>query len=217
MEEVEHDADGGVKEKAQARVPYAAIDRFMGETFASQLLKEACAREVDFDRTEVTSDEESRALDLDSRRSWMLRNGRVLLGEFEAQVRHQASNLLASIGMEPIADLIFECGLFAHRDGDYFRKHIDLFAAERRRHATHDRIATLVYYLHMQPKRFEGGELVLYPVAGPSEPVRLAPEHDRLVAFPAYLPHEVEPITIAGDAFAHARFSINCWLGRPRE
>ncbi|QKG70295.1 2OG-Fe(II) oxygenase [Erythrobacter mangrovi] len=216
MNRVEHDADGGVKEKAQTRMPHAAIDHFMGETYASQLLAEACAREADFARTEVTSDEEPRALDLDARRSWTLRGGSALLNRFEAQVRSQADGLLAAVGMAPIADLVLECGLFAHRHGDYFRRHIDLFAAERRRHATHDRIATLVYHLHIQPKRFGGGELVLYSLAGAAGALRLPPEHDRLVVFPAYLPHEVEPVSVPGDAFAHARFSINCWLGRPR-
>jgi SM-20-related protein len=51
---------------------------------------------------------------------------------------------------------------------------------------------------------------------GPLVAVAVEPEHNRLVAFPAFVPHEVVPISCPGNAFADRRFSINCWLHRAR-
>lgn len=216
MGAVEHEAPRGVKRKSPVRVQHAILDGFLGDGPAADLLAGALAREGDFMRAEVTSDDEHRAIDLDARRSWVLRGGAGLLAPFEGRVRAIADTLLGVIGMGPLDGLILESSLCVHRDGDYFHRHIDLFAAARRRHATHDRIATLVWYLNARPKGFTGGELVLHPLLGDAPPTPIVPEHDRLVIFPAYLPHEVTEVTVPNDRFADARFSINCWLSRPR-
>lgn len=78
-----------------------------------------------------------------------------------------------------------------------------------------DRVLSLVYYLHREPKVFGGGNLVMHALMGEEQRV-ITPRHDRLVAFPSIAQHQVEPISLPGDNFADARFPLVCWLGRTR-
>ena len=57
-----------------------------------------------------------------------------------------------------------------------------------------------VYHFHREPKALSGGGL-------------------RLHRFGATLkaPHEVRPVACPSMAFADSRFSVNCWIYRPRD
>ena len=72
-----------------------------------------------------------------------------------------------------------------------------------------------VYYFHVQPLGFSGGELVIHPF-GLSEASVIEPRDNRLVVFPSFALHEVLPVVCPNDGFASARFSINCWLRRAK-
>ena len=76
-------------------------------------------------------------------------------------------------------------------------------------------MVSAVYYFHRQPRGFSGGQLAIYPIDA-GDAATIEPMHDRLVVFPSFAPHEVLPVTVPGNAFADARFSINCWLRRER-
>jgi Rps23 Pro-64 3,4-dihydroxylase Tpa1-like proline 4-hydroxylase len=103
-----------------------------------------------------------------------------------------------------------------YSNGDFFRAHNDTGAKNTRR-------ITFTFNLHERPKRFEGGDLLLYDtyfrqnsmIVG--EPLfartytRLAPEDNRLIFFPSEFFHEVVSV-VGGDKLRHARYSITGWF-----
>lgn len=109
-----------------------------------------------------------------------------------------------------------ELELVAHRDGAFFKPHLDTFAGVNREGEASDRLISIVYYFHLGPRGFRGGDLVLHPFVPGAEPLPIAPEDNRLVAFPSFAWHEVSPVEVPGDAFEDARFAVNCWLHRAR-
>ncbi len=78
----------------------------------------------------------------------------------------------------------------AHREGSFFIPHLDTFTSANRAEQQTDRVVTMVYYFHIQPRRFTGGALALYPFAR-GEPILLDPADNRLIAFPSFALHEV--------------------------
>lgn len=135
---------------------------------------------------------------------------------FRPLVEHRAPALLRELGLPALEEFDPELELAAHRDGGFFGRHIDTATGDLRlRHAT-NRMASIVYYFQLEPDGFSGGELLIHPLAGNGAPARIAPRHNRLVAFPSFLPHEVARVNVPGDRFENARFSINCWLHRKR-
>ena len=108
-----------------------------------------------------------------------------------------------------------EYELVAHRDGSFFRRHIDTATQSARENTKSDRVVTAVYYFHDMPKQFTGGELALAPL-GPGAPKLIEPANNRLVAFPSFVPHEVLPVACPVNDFSNARFAVNIWLRREK-
>lgn len=125
---------------------------------------------------------------------------------FEAQAPHAA----ATLGIGPFALAGISIDLVQHRDGDFYRRHVDVERQAAR--APGERMISMVYYFHALPKRFSGGVLRLYPSGEGAAPHDVAPEDDRLVIFSPHCLHEVLPVVCPSGAFADARFSINCWI-----
>ena len=75
---------------------------------------------------------------------------------------------------------------------------------------------SLFYYLHREPRAFDGGELRLQlpPVVPGEQPtyVDIEPEQNRLVAFPSGLVHEVRPVSVPTNRFEDRRFALSAWL-----
>jgi Rps23 Pro-64 3,4-dihydroxylase Tpa1-like proline 4-hydroxylase len=104
------------------------------------------------------------------------------------------------------------------RDGDFFRAHRDTGNNSNRR-------ITFLYYLYEAPKRFTGGDLVLYdslvhldsrndPASGfhPSLYTRLPCTDNELVCFPSEYYHEALAVAGLGDDTRGARVAINGWF-----
>lgn len=94
----------------------------------------------------------------------------------------------------------------AYNDGSAFGKHSDADAGG----PNWQRRLSGIYYLHAQPRRFDGGSLALYDRRGRAHMVE--PEHNSAVFFPRDLLHEVLPVTCASKAFEDSRFAINVWI-----
>jgi Rps23 Pro-64 3,4-dihydroxylase Tpa1-like proline 4-hydroxylase len=188
---------------------HQVIDDFLDAGDADRLLDQMLAREASFTPSEVTVGKDGTLAP--AFRSSLRLPGRVgvdLTG-FTAAVHARFEALCAATGLTPFPIDHTERSIVAHRQGDFYRRHVDTGAA----HRGHVRILSSVYYLHRRPVGFSGGELALYPFAGDGDPTLVAPLHNRLVVFPAFVPHEVLPTTCPGG-FADSRFSINCWLHR---
>lgn len=105
----------------------------------------------------------------------------------------------------PIGEV--ELQLTSHNDGEYYHWHRDNGTPQ-----TEARQITFVYYFHGEPRRFGGGELVLYPSQGEAHTVD--PLNDSLVFFSSATRHEVRPVTCPSGRFADGRFTINGWIRR---
>ena len=74
-----------------------------------------------------------------------------------------------------------------HKPGDFFSLHQDNCTNE-----TKSRKITFVYYLHSIPKKFSGGELILYPTS--TKTVTIPPDNNSIIFFDSSIPHEVKTI-----------------------
>lgn len=94
----------------------------------------------------------------------------------------------------------------AYNDAGSFRKHSDASAGG----PNWQRRLSGIYYVHAQPRKFEGGSLALYDRHG--RPHRVEPDHNSAVFFPRDLVHEVLPVSCASKAFEDSRFALNVWI-----
>jgi Rps23 Pro-64 3,4-dihydroxylase Tpa1-like proline 4-hydroxylase len=137
------------------------------------------------------------------------------LGPFEAVMKARISDLvpqmIAALRMPPIEVAKIELEMVAHGDGAFYRRHTD---ASPRRVAPTIRALSAVYYFHGRPRGFSGGALRLYPMGAPIPErfVDIEPEHNRLIVFPSWAPHEVMPVSCPSGEFRDSRFAINCWV-----
>ena len=148
-----------------------------------------------------------------SRRKAQIVDGRVIEREvrpwFEAPLRDAFSRALPRLRMREPSRCWVELAMTAYLPGGFFDKHLD-----DGRHTT--RMVSFVYYFHRQPKRFSGGELLLYDGDGIGAFTLIEPRHNSIVFYPASGIHEVA--TVHGDSvdFDNARFAIHGWLHRQR-
>ena len=106
-----------------------------------------------------------------------------------------------------------EMHVTAHPAGGFYDVHRDNADSRFR-----SRKLTFVYYFHREPKRFSGGDLLLYDTdleTGSGSRTafsRIEPLRNSLVVFPSGYYHEVTPVECATDDFGDGRFTVNGWI-----
>ena len=129
-----------------------------------------------------------------------------------------------------------ELEVTAHPSGGFFRPHQDTGYGRTGSRSEHrdaeplshtaygrsdSRLVTFAYYFHREPKRFAGGDLLLYdtsPAMGGYRAAafsRIQPVNNSLVLFPSSYFHAVLPVHANDDVFENARFTVNGWLHAP--
>lgn len=191
---------------------HVAIERALGPELSDRLLAYALAEEPRFRPALVDRQDQPPARDANVRVSATLPDLGAFGPLFEARMRELLPRLLAELRMSPFELARIELELAAHGDGAFFTRHVD---AER---LGNTRMISVVYYAHARPKGFTGGALRLHPLVTPpgGGHTDVAPDHNRLVAFPSWAPHEVLPVSCPSGRFADSRFAVNCWLHRRR-
>jgi SM-20-related protein len=190
--------------------PFRHIHDFLSADLSDRILNYAAERQSDF-RPSTTS-ANGMAMVSDHRISMTLND----LGPLKSEV---AQHILAALPevIDQLKISAFEVGevelqLAAHGDGALFVTHIDTGVHEKKEKP---RVISMVYYLHTRPKQFSGGNLRLHtlPIGEEEvEPVDISPDHNSLLAFPSFAPHEVLPIVAPGVEFKDWRFAVNCWV-----
>ena len=194
--------------------PHVVIDGFLQPDLHGRLLDGVLGGESRFEPTQVRAGAAGDVADTQIRQSWHARDGLgPLKDEFREALIVPLDAIREQLRIPPFKVARFELELAVHRDGGFYRPHIDIHTGDGR--ADTDRMLTMVYYFHRQPAGFTGGEIALYPLSRDG-PKLIEPLDNRLVAFPAFALHEVRPIACPGDAWANARFSVNCWFNRRR-
>ena len=133
---------------------------------------------------------------------------------FDRYVRAMVPELIRQLRVTPFIAGDIELELAAHNEGAHFALHGDLYTG--RSSAMGSRMLSAVYYFHQMPKGFSGGHLRLHRIgAVPGDlGVEIAPDHNSLVVFPSWAPHEVLTVHCPSGAFADSRFAVNCWIYR---
>ena len=123
----------------------------------------------------------------------------------------EAPSIARSLGV-PLARLgRIETQLAISRDdSDALPKHVDNDRPE-----TASRRISFVYYAHAEPRRFDGGELVLHDASG--RMTVIAPEGDSIAIFPSNVLHEVRPVRPranrnVSESLAEGRVTLNGWI-----
>ena len=83
-----------------------------------------------------------------------------------------------------------------------------------------NRLITLVYYFHKEPKKYKGGEIQFTrsPISNGKildkneTPINITPENNMMVIFGSKVAHTVLPTT-SPKTFDNGRFSVNIWIG----
>lgn len=194
--------------------PHLVIDQFLPAELHQQLVAHVLAHENRFEPAKVIEDGEETYGD--GRSALICAAGLgPLLDPFQQQVNAAVPQFCSGSGVPPFKADWLEIELAAHRDEHFFKAHTDTRLAENRAGVKSDRVLTLVYYFRARPAGFSRGELAVYPF-GPGEPVLVQPLDNRMLAMPSFALHEVRPVSVPGNAFEDARFSINVWLHRNR-
>jgi len=199
---------------AAAPVPHLLIDGFLGEPRVRELMEWALASEDQFRDSGFYTSKEGARVDKSVRDCKHLLELGPRRAAFSETVDTILERATRELGTGALSSAKKEIEMVWNGDGGFFKRHADA----PRRPDGHDsvRALTLVYYFHVLPKRFEGGELRLYSPPPNAAALDIAPLCDRLVVFPSFVVHEVLPTRCATAHFADGRFSINCWIRRPR-
>jgi len=205
---------------AQARCPHLVFRNVLGTDIVAELLQHVARHEADF-KAAVIRSRRSGERRVDPRQRDCLFLGD--LGPFKPMIdsfiRGAIPKMLAELQLGEAAAEPREFEICAYGDGGHFGAHVDTNELTDR-----VRVISCVYYFAVSPRRFSGGELRLHglPVrsaeGATAAPVAvdIAPETDTLVAFPSWMRHEVLPVRVPSGAWADRRFSINCWVLRPK-
>jgi hypothetical protein len=192
--------------------PFRALSDFLAPADVARLLDYAEANEAAFTPTQVGVGGKGR-VDTSFRVSRACRD----LGEtsllLTERLKAVAPELVADLKMTPFETSRVELQLVAHGDGAFYRRHIDTQTTSDTQNL---RVLSGVYYLNRAPKRFSGGALRFYAIGDEGRFVDVEPVHNTLVVFPAWVPHEVLPVSCPSGDFMDSRFAVNCWLHRRR-
>lgn len=204
--------------------PIARIEGFLSEQDRSALLQWVLAHPERFKSATVSLEDEI-SVKPATRQALTTRDFESELNWLQDRFRAVQDDLLQNLRLTVPAIEALELEIAAHGNGAHFAPHVDIPVGAGRKPLggrpgrTDDRLLSAVYYFHGEPKRFEGGNLRLYPLgADPKDAAKKAvqfvdvePNQNTLVAFPAWATHEVRAIKCPSEAFADCRFAVNCW------
>lgn len=200
----------------QAEPPaYVQIEDFLTPDENERVLKYALDKEQAFTgSTVLTADGEPKEDDHRKSRVLFEIMSSPWFKVFEQRLRLHFTHLGPSLGLDLDNLNLNELQLTASNDGDFFKAHADSSEANEK---VASRQLTFVYYFHMEPKPYSGGDLVIYEdpygshTGGRAE--ALPPRNNCLVAFPSAALHEVDMVHCPSGAFQDSRFTINGWYG----
>lgn len=174
-----------------------ADDAKFGETWIGQADK---VRLDPFKRRSATMADDSAI------RKWFLPRINDLIGD---------ERILERLGLAPFAVGMRELQVTRHLDGGFYRVHRDAGLAGD---VSATRTLTYVYYFHRTPRRFTGGDLLLFDHGEDGKRssglgfTRLAPDDDTLVFFASDRLHTVTPVSLSSNDPMDGRWTVNGWL-----
>lgn len=153
-----------------------------------------------------------------ARNSMILKNSDMFWDMFSPYVMEALADhrVAETFGIDPERMISFERQVTGHGDGAFFLAHIDADDAEVVPR-TGPRLISYVYYFHTQPRRFEGGDLLIFDgdhsrgQCRRDAFTRVAPADNSIVFFPSRALHEVERVSMPDHPLIDGRFTLNGW------
>jgi Rps23 Pro-64 3,4-dihydroxylase Tpa1-like proline 4-hydroxylase len=189
--------------------PVIVIDHFLGEVAAKRLFQYAINRESGFRPSTVALGHQN-ILDESRRVSKVNSDIEEAMPLIEPAIRKAVDEAIPKLGLVNVESYFLEPQLTWSGDGAFFKMHVDTL-----HRLANQRVMTVLYYFHKEPKAFTRGQLRLYGLgadANSRSRQEIEPEIDRAVLFPAWFPHEVLPVHCSSAAFADGRFALSCWV-----
>jgi len=169
-------------------------------------------RRDDFAPTAVLEASGTQEADSDTRRSESLTSLGDLMEWFPERVATLVPGLRKRLRVPPFRAGLHSIKISAYHHGHFFGLHHDdnVGAAASRRFG-------FIYYFEFPPRRFSGGELILFDrdpdsLLPTASFTNLAPVHNTLVIIPANTWHEVLPIHCPSEDWLAGRFTLSGWI-----
>jgi hypothetical protein len=139
----------------------------------------------------------------------------VELAWFLQKLQGLLSSCWNRLGVEPFEIVNREIQVTNHRDGDFLTLHRDCSVSGPSR----SRTVSFVYYFCRTPKKFTGGDLLMFDPVGPgvsgnSTFTRIQPQSNQLLIFPSYCYHQVTEVSCESSDFLDSRLSVHGCLHR---
>jgi len=202
--------------QAQAVTPVVVLDEFLVAQEWRGLLEYVLSREPDFTHTHVIGAGGASILDYGTRRSRVLFDPGPFVQVFTERLATFFPHVLTRLHHPEFPVSRVEIQITGTGNQEFFRKHTDNGSDD-----VASREITFVYFFHSEPRLFSGGELRIYDTlnengrATSPGPHRVVyPLQNQMVLFPSGCLHEILPVGIPSDNFAHRRFTVNGWLHR---
>ena len=193
------------------QAPVIIVDDFIGRASAEQLFQYAIAHESGFRPSTVAFGHRD-VVDESRRLSKVNQDIDSAMPLIEPAIREAVDEAIPKLGLVNVDSYLLEPELAWCGDGGFFKMHTDTLYRDR---LANQRVMTVTYYFHKEPKAFTGGQLRLYGLgadANSQVQQEIEPRFDRAVFFPSWFPHEVSPVHCSSAAFADGRFAISCWV-----
>ncbi|BCL33820.1 2OG-Fe(II) oxygenase [Nostoc sp. MS1] len=189
---------------------YIQLDNFLSAKEHERLIKYVLANKSAFAQTNTSTN------DKNYRRSMALYSFPEFSELIVNKIQRMIPDIISKLDMPSFNVSQIESQLTAHNDGNFYKVHNDNGSPE-----TATRELTYVYYFYREPKKFSGGELVIYDsevknnfyVSAESFKT-VEPRNNSLVFFLSRYMHEVLPVNCPSKSFADSRFTINGWVRR---
>ena len=191
-------------------VPFVRMTNFLTPARCDRLLEVALHRRECFSTAGVNPESprldpkaritlEADARTLSDFRPWFARKIRSVLPEVSARLQ------MASLDRYRL-----DVAMRVYLTGGFYRAHSD-----RTRGSHHPRRLSFVYFFHREPRRFRGGDLLLYDTNDDTGDFtgaafsRIVPLRNGIIFFPSRAWHQVTPVQCETNDFGDGRWAVN--------
>ena len=132
------------------------------------------------------------------------------------EIRSVLPDVLARLGMAGLDRYGMSMGMRVYLGGGFYRAHADNLSPANR-----SRVLSFVYFFHREPRRFSGGDLLLYDTDVDTSAwtcaafSRIVPLRNSIVFFPSACWHQVCSVQCGTDDFGDGRWAVNGHVSRP--
>ncbi len=187
-------------------------NNFLESERVEEIRTQARDRRDDFAPTAVLDASGRQEMDTEARHSESLTDLGALMEWFPDRVAAVVPRLYKNLRVPLFRAGLHSIKISAYHHGHFFGLHHDDNtgpAASRR--------FGFIYYFEFPPKRFSGGELILFDrdpdsLLPTASFTNLAPDHNTLAIIPANTWHEVLPIHCPSDDWFAGRFTLSGWI-----